>query len=159
MALNRRYVPDLKMMAAACEGNYIRLNKLLSNFKLGYEKTFLIKSDHIASDSDSFHQSRVTLKVVESFRYTSTIEVIQYGMSSTWIAPPSMIVRLYHDARSAEVTSYQNQKRIQGKYLYPNPQMRMPDEKIQLNRFLAEWLSHCLKYGHAEIELDFLPLR
>lgn len=149
MSLNRRYVPDLRKMAAACEGNYVRLNKLLPNFELGYEKTFSVKSDR--------HQGKVTLVVVESFPYTSTIRVEQENTSSQWLQSPSMLVRLYHDARSAEVTSYQNQKRIEGKYLYPNEHMRMPDEKAQLNQFLAEWLTHCLKHGHAEIELDFSP--
>ena len=149
MSLNRRYVPDLRKMAAACEGNYVRLNKLLPNFELGYEKTFSVKSDR--------HQGKVTLVVVESFPYTSTIRVEQENTSSQWLQSPSMLVRLYHDARSAEVTSYQNQKRIEGKYLYPNEHMRMPDEKAQLNQFLAEWLTHCLKHGHAERELDFSP--
>jgi uncharacterized protein YqiB (DUF1249 family) len=157
MALNRRYVPDLKKMAAACEGNYFRLNKLMPNFELGYETSFWISGD--SSSAAPLRQARIHLKVVESFPYTSTVEVVQKGLSQDWIHPPSMLVRLYHDARSAEVTCYQNQKGIHGKYEYPNPQMRMPDEKAQLNQFLAEWLTHCLKYGHAEVALDFLPVR
>ena len=157
MALNRRYVPDLKKMAAACEGNYIRLNKLMPDFELGYETSFFISGD--ASNKSPEYEARIHLKVIESFPYTSTIEVVQKGLCPDWIQPPCMIVRIYHDARSAEVTSYQNQKRIHGKYQYPNPQMRMPDEKAQLNQFLAEWLTHCLKFGHAEVALDFAPLR
>jgi uncharacterized protein YqiB (DUF1249 family) len=157
MALNRRYVPDLKKMAAACEGNYIRLNKLMPDFELGYEKSFFISGD--GANESLERQARIHLKVIESFAYTSTIEVVQKGLCPGWIQPPCMIVRIYHDARSAEVTSYQNEKRIQGKYQYPNPQMRMPDEKAQLNQFLAEWLTHCLKYGHSEVALDFAPLR
>lgn len=157
MALNRRYVPDLKKMAAACEGNYIRLHKLMPHFELGHETAFLIHGDSAIESPE--REVRILLRVIESFPYTSTIEVIQQGLCPEWIQPPSMVVRLYHDARSAEVTSYQNQKRIQGKYLYPNPQMRMPDEKAQLNQFLAEWLTHCLKHGHAEVALDFAPLR
>lgn len=157
MALNRRYVPDLKKMAAACEGNYIRLNKLMPNFEQGFERSFLISGDQ--GDEVSPRQAKIYLKVTESFPYTSTVEVVQKGLCPDWIQPPSMVVRLYHDARSAEVTGYQNQKRIQGKYEYPNPQMRLPDEKAQLNQFLAEWLTHCLKYGHAEVALDFLPVR
>jgi uncharacterized protein YqiB (DUF1249 family) len=157
MALNRRYVPDLKKMAAACEGNFIRLNKLMPDFELGYEKSFFISGDLPTESSE--YEARIHLKVIESFPYTSTIEVVQRGLCPDWIQPPCMLVRIYHDARSAEVTSYQNQKRIQGTYQYPNPQMRMPDEKAQLNQFLAEWLTHCLKYGHAEVALDFAPLR
>jgi uncharacterized protein YqiB (DUF1249 family) len=132
MALNRRYVPDLKKMAAACEGNYIRLNKLMPNFELGCEKSFFISGD--VANEGSEYQARIHLKVIESFPYTSTIEVLQKGLSPDWIQPPCMIVRLY-------------------------PQMRMPDEKAQLNQFLAEWLTHCLKYGHAEVALDFAPWR
>lgn len=167
MALNRRYVPDLKKMSAACEGNYIRLNKLLPDFQLGCEMSFLMGSvrdgrtlgNEISTPEAQANQARITLKVIESFPYTSTIELIQQGACSAWIQPPNMIVRVYHDARSAEVITYQNQKRIQGKYVYPNPQMRMPDEKAQLNQFLADWLTHCFKHGHAEIALDFAPLR
>lgn len=166
MALNRRYVPDLKKMSAACEGNYIRLKKLLPDFQLGCEKSFLMthSANHkggvnAAAGAKNNNEARITLRVTESFPYTSTIELIQEGVSPGWITPPSMIVRVYHDARSAEVTSYQNQKRIQGKYVYPNPQMRMPDEKAQLNQFLAEWLIHCFTFGHADIALDFAPLR
>jgi uncharacterized protein YqiB (DUF1249 family) len=157
MALNRRYVPDLKKMAASCEGNYIRLKKLMPNFELDGETSFLISGDQDGEASP--RQARIHLKVTESFPYTSTVEVTQKGLCPDWIQPPSMVVRLYHDARSAEVTSYQNQKRIEGKYEYPNPQMRMPDEKAQLNQFLAEWLTHCQRYGHAEVALDFLPVR
>lgn len=166
MALNRRYVPDLKKMSAACEGNYIRLKKLLPDFQLGYEKSFLMtpssnseEGANAAASTNRKNEARITLKVTESFPYTSTVELTQEGINPGWIKPPSMVVRVYHDARSAEVTSYQNQKRIQGKYVYPNPQMRMPDEKAQLNQFLAEWLIHCFTFGHADIALDFAPLR
>lgn len=153
MALKRRYVPDLQKMAAVCEGNFVRLLKLLPDFAEGAQQTFIIQAD----PSDHERQAKVTLTVVESFPYTSTIEVIQHGLCPAWIQPPKMLVRIYHDARSAEVTSYQNQKRVHGRYQYPNPEMRLPDEKAQLNLFLAEWLTHCLKYGHADIALDFTP--
>lgn len=156
MALKRRYVPDLQQMAAVCEGNFVRLNKLLPDFALGAEQTFIIQGD---GDEGSDRQASVTLRVVESFPYTSSIEVIQQGLCPAWIQPPKMLVRIYHDACSAEVISYQNQKRIHGRYQYPNPEMRLPDEKAQLNQFLAEWLTHCIRYGHAPLALDFSPLK
>lgn len=158
--LKRRYVPDLQQMAAVCEGNFVRLNKLLPDFALGAEQTFIIYGD---SDQDpqpgEERCASVTLRVVESFTYTSGIEVIQHGLCPAWIQPPKMLVRIYHDACSAEVISYQNQKRIHGRYQYPNPEMRLPDEKAQLNQFLAEWLTHCIRYGHANLALDFSPIR
>ena len=152
MALKRRYVPDLKQMAATCEGNYLRIIKLLSDNEEGATETFIIQGE-------GHHQAEVSLTVTESFRYTSTVEVRQQGLCPEWIQPPCMLVRLYHDARSAEVISYQNQKGIHGRYQYPNPKMRMPDEKSQLNQFLSEWLTYCLKHGYAAVAPDFAPDR
>ena len=60
---------------------------------------------------------------------------------------PELTVRLYHDARTAEVTAYQGQDRFRGLYAYPNDQGRQPDEKAQLNRFLGEYLALCLAEG------------
>jgi uncharacterized protein YqiB (DUF1249 family) len=85
------------------------------------------------------------------------LTVQQEGLSPEWVTPPSMSVRLYHDASMAEVMSYQNQHRFEGRYQYPNPQMRLPDEKIQLNKFLADWLDHCLQHGHVEQPFSFSP--
>ena len=64
-------------------------------------------------------------------------------------APPRLTVRLYHDARSAEVVEYQRARHFNAVYDYPNRDMRQPDEKAQVNRFLGEFLSVCLKHGVA----------
>jgi len=149
MKIKRPYVPDIKMLGQICEGNYVRLNKLLPEFAQDSEFKFWI-------EHDPSHKSYVRLKVTESFPYTSTILVSQEGLVSDWIRPPEMQVRLYHDARMAEVISYQKQHRIRGQYHYPNPEMRMPDEKIQLNSFLAEWLAHGLKHGRSNYQFDYL---
>ncbi|EMP84373.1 hypothetical protein VC116063_002770 [Vibrio cholerae O1 str. 116063] len=36
---------------------------------------------------------------------------------------------------------------MQARYDYPNENMVQPDEKAQLNRFLGDWLTFCLKHG------------
>ncbi|MCD8522425.1 MAG: DUF1249 domain-containing protein [Saccharospirillaceae bacterium] len=135
----QRYVPDLQEMAALCEANYLRLLKLLNGAEVGEMRAFRL--------SDDLHCALVRLCVDEDHRYTTMVSVTQEGLSPDWLQPLSMQVRLYHDASMAEVLSYQNQQRFDGRYSYPNPAMRMPDEKVQLNRFLAEWLGHCLQYG------------
>lgn len=140
MKPRKRYVPDLQEMAALCEANYLRLMRLLPGEE--DERTFILSSDG--------HRARVRLVVEEDHRYTTMVSVSQDGLSPDWLQPLAMEVRLYHDAGMAEVTGYQNQRRFDGRYAYPNPSMRLPDEKVQLNRFLAEWLDHCLKYGQAE---------
>jgi len=132
------------------ESNYLRFLKLLPDAEPGTERTFAITSS-------PEHRARVRVRVEEVHPYTTMLTVTQEGLSPEWVQPPSMQVRLYHDARMAEVLSYQNQHRFEGRYQYPNPQMRLPDEKVQLNRFLADWLDHCLRHGHVETPFSFTP--
>jgi uncharacterized protein YqiB (DUF1249 family) len=91
--------------------------------------------------------NKVEIRVIERSRYTSTISVIQHGVLSRWLPSPSMTVRIYHDARSAEVVCFERKRYFKAKYDYPNRQLFQRDEKSQLNRFLGEWLSHCLDQG------------
>ena len=64
-----------------------------------------------------------------------------------------MTIRLYHDARMAEVLSTQDIKQVKSRYDYPNNQMHQQDEKQQTNQFLNEWLHLCLRLGQVNIEL------
>ena len=139
----KRYVPDLQQLSSLAEKNYLRFLKLFPDMEAGAERVFVISSG-------SSHQARVVIRVEEVHPYTTMLQLVQQGLSPEWIQPPRMQVRLYHDANMAEVLSYQNQRRFEGRYQYPNPTMRLPDEKLQLNRFLADWLDHCLQYGHVD---------
>lgn len=140
MKRRKPYVPDLQEMAALCEGNYLRLLRLLPSGEA--ERTFVLSAKN--------QDARVRIVIDEDHRYTSILSVYQDGLSPAWLQPLALQVRMYHDAGMAEVTSWQNEKRFDGRYLYPNPAMRLPDEKVQLNRFLSEWLAHCLRYGRVD---------
>lgn len=158
----QRYVPDLQEMASVAESNYLRFLRLLPDADEGGERVFAITGktsfDAGANGDQSASQSaRVRIRIDEVQPYTTMLTVQQEGLSPEWVTPPSMSVRLYHDASMAEVMSYQNQHRFEGRYQYPNPQMRLPDEKIQLNKFLADWLDHCLQHGHVEQPFSFSP--
>ena len=83
----------------------------------------------------------------------------QTSLLHDFLKPPRMEIRIYHDVRMAEVISFANNHRFNGVYTYPNPQMRQPDEKHQINTFFADWLQHCLEHGEANIELNFHPKR
>ena len=104
---------------------------------------------------------RVVIEVVECSRYTTLLRFTQEAVGiAQQFAPPTMAVRLYHDARSAEVVEVRNENRFKEVYEYPNPKMRARDEKVQVNRFLGEYLSICLRYGLAEsVELAVDTLR
>lgn len=134
--MRKKYVPDLVKMAAVCEINYGRLSRLLRLESVEHEFYLDLASQHLA----------VRIKIVEERRYTTMLEIEQ-DSAHPWLGPQSMQVRLYHDARMAEVMGYQQQGQFAGRYTYPNSHMHQPDEKLQLNEFLAQWLENCLKYG------------
>jgi len=66
---------------------------------------------------------------------------------------PRMTIRLYHDARMAEVISSQDVRQVKPRYDYPNVQMHQQDEKQQINQFLNEWLHLCLHQGQVKVPL------
>lgn len=135
-----RYKVDLPLQMAECEANYVRLNKLISD-KAQEEFRFMI--------SQGGHQWLHQLRVLERSRYTTTLELGRnsVGVSSEWIAMPKLTLRMYHDARLAEVLAWEGHKRLRPRYEYPNQSMYQSDEKFQLNRFLGEWLELCLEHA------------
>ena len=98
----------------------------------------------------------VAIKILEAFKYTTTLEITQKPEFKKWMTNPSMLVRVYHDASTAEVVSYQGHRNLQPRYAQPNPLMYHADEKMQVNQFLGEWLTHCLNVGRSLEEPDLL---
>ena len=60
---------------------------------------------------------------------------------------PQLTMRLYHDAKMAEVISCDKVRCIRPRYEKLNHTMYQTDEKSQWNKFLSEWLEYCLEYG------------
>lgn len=82
-----------------------------------------------------------TAVLLEDHRYTSVVELAVVPTNNQYNTPElSMTVRMYHDARVAEVVDCAGHSGLQVEYGYPNPQMHQPDEKQQVNRLLGEWL-------------------
>lgn len=160
----KNYTIDLSEQMAVCDANYIRLLKLLGNPRSLNRR--VVAFPHLGHVSRR-EQISVCLEVMENFKYTSTIRISQQLVASkakdldalSHYNAPEMIVRVYHDAKTAEVTSYQNHKYFKAVYPVPNPSMYQCDEKEQLNLFLAEWLNLCINEGlsnPAELELERL---
>lgn len=131
----RGYRVDLAAGQAECAANYLRLSRLLPGFD----------ADHRVFGVGPY--SQMNIQVTERSPYTTTLDISQSMHPSTALAP-CLTVRVYHDAQLAEVVAFANRRRVQPAYEYPNPAMYQPDEKAQWNRFLSEWLSHCLHHGH-----------
>ncbi len=158
--MKKRYCPDLVSQAAECDANYIRLLKLMPD--LFDEDSALhggAAQDRIAPGAgcleigihaESEGNILVKIAVTERFKYTTCLSIHLNGDGySPWIRWPDIQVRVYHDLKTAEVCSFEQHRRFQSRYEYPNGGMFHPDEKAQLNRFLGELLSHCLANGHS----------
>lgn len=104
------------------------------------------------------HNQVLLLNVLEKTRYTTLIELgLQYAVANPWLSRQSLSVRIYHDARVAEVMGYQKHRHFTSHYDYPNPDMFHKNEKQQLNKFLGEWLDHCLR-NHCIFSENIEPL-
>lgn len=87
----------------------------------------------------------VVVEVLERHKYTTIIRLSQsLPLPAPLARGPVMTVRIYYDARVAEVLSYQMHRHFQPRYEYPNPEMRQRREKQRVNEFLGEWLRFCL---------------
>ena len=136
------YVTDLKTLQGECSANYLRLSRLLGELEAGERR-------EVALSGREQRFGTLHLEVLECAPYTTIVRVTQSGVLDAVIDPPCMRVHLYHDVRMAEVTDFQRQRHFHGRYRYPNARMHQPDEKLQLNRFLGEWLEHGMAHGHS----------
>lgn len=171
------YSIDLIKQMAECDANYIRLLKLVPQLRAHREKSFsayvepycvsenktlvnspeepekvlegLVTEFCIADLEDSNLKVTVEIKILEAFKYTTTLEIVQRPEFKKWMTNPSMLVRVYHDASTAEVISYQGHRNLKSKYSQPNSKMYHTDEKMQVNSFLGEWLTYCIKVGRS----------
>lgn len=181
-----RYHIDLIKQMAECDANYIRLLKLVPELGMYRAGEFDKLDDNSNAEYSSHqadlipeaepekriqglttrfniadldeYQGKVTMEIiiVEAFKYTCTLEIVQHPEFKQWMTNPSMLVRVYHDASTAEVVSYQGHRNLLPRYSQPNPNMYHPDEKMQVNQFLGEWLTHCLNVGRSAKVPDLL---
>lgn len=90
------------------------------------------------------------LRVVERCRYTSEL-ILTYQFrqnNGATVAEPNLRIRVYHDARQAEVMAA---------HLRHHPAFVIDSQGVigiplfarwRINRFLYKWLTYCLRQGH-----------
>lgn len=137
----------LRDLLAVAEVNYVLTMQLAPRLRAGDDLAIGVTGPSgLAAD--------VRFTVRERAPFTTLIEVAETRATDGWVVPMSATVRLYHDARVAEVIEYHRQRRLQARYPYPNPDMLQPDEKLQVNRLLGEWLAHCLRWGESRTAIS-----
>ena len=134
----RRYNIDLRAHLAECDGNYHRLQRLLPGALAAESAPVTVRFGS--------RTPAVLVHVLDRCRYTTVVALRQCALAPG-VTDTCIKVRLYHDARCAEVIEFQGQRQFEPRYEYPNPRMRQPDEKVQVNRFLRELLNLCLLHG------------
>lgn len=130
----------LRDLLAQAEENHVLLLRLMPAMREAAERRFVVVSP-------SGMTSEVTLTVRERGPFTTVLDIVESQATDGWVMPMCASVRLSHDARVAEVVAFRRQRRLQARYAYPNPDMLQPDEKLQVNRLLGEWVQHCLRWG------------
>ncbi|KPH62678.1 cytoplasmic protein [Pseudoalteromonas porphyrae] len=142
-AVKQRYIQNLPKYLTLCEHNYLRALKLLPSDR------------EVGSARDvQLGNNQFTIKVDGCAKYTMDISIRQLTGMLKGFNPLFLTVRLYHDAKVAEIVHHDYHQRIKPSYGYPNPQMHQKDEKYQLNAFLYDWLVACVESGRAVLNWD-----
>ena len=139
----QRYIQSLPKYMTLCEHNYVRLSKLLPKERSA-NSVRKVKLGH----------SEFAIIIDDSAKYTLDISIKQLTGMVKGVSPLYLTVRLYQDAKVAEIIHHDYHQRIKPSYGYPNPKMHQKDEKYQLNAFLYDWLVACVEHGRAVLNWD-----
>ncbi len=142
------FTVDIKGHHALCEMNFFRMEKLMPGYRSGishWAYQFSDKKDSIKLPL------MVELRIIDRAPYTTTVEITQENNKNTLndniLKSAKLVVRLYTDVKMAEIICWDKHRNWLPIYSYPNKQMYHPDEKLELNRFLGDWLAFCRKQG------------
>ena len=87
------------------------------------------------------------LEVLERFRYTTELTLTYHFLRDMGsVAEPDLRIRVYHDARLAEVLSA-HLRNWPIETCSTNPKAQLLS-RWHINRFLYKWLNFCLRQGH-----------
>ena len=90
------------------------------------------------------------LSVLEQEKYTTTLNLsYRFREKSPYPKQPDLLIRVYHDANTAEVLS----GLVHGQR-YVQRETRTLHVSWQSNRFLYKWLRYCLHRGHGFVSID-----
>lgn len=130
-------IERLSYFHSDCELNYARLLKLVGDSR---DESFVFQSGE---------QQEIELRIDVSAESKYSRMCCLHGKMEflPWAGTQKMFVRMYDDARMAEVISTDRKRVRLINYVYPNKDMYAPDEKNQLNHFLGRWLEHMLANG------------
>lgn len=119
-----------------CESNYQKLLKLIPDLP-GLQKTAI---------GFAPHHSTLYLELIDRAPHTMTVELshcFDHEHHQLW--EPAVKIRVYLDARVAEVLSDHVRCSVADVFKDPGLCGEIMNYKWRLNYFLQKWLDHCLK--------------
>jgi len=114
------------------EHNYLRLRKIVPDLEIA-DEMISVTPGHLD----------LYLSVTERCKYTTMLRLTYlFRQDGKSVCQPDMHIKIYHDARIAEV-----QDRLDRKHrrIYSGNTLQ---QKWKLNRFLYKWLGYCIFQGH-----------
>ena len=140
----RRQRLNLSQLHAECGPNYVRLLRLMpDDVQVG---------SSIRVDFADGPSSGMRLTVAEVTKYTYLLTIVADSSRPRWLPEIEIKVRIYHDARMAEVIEWCSDRTIPW-LLCEQSGMQAWDEKWQWNSFLSDLLAHGLKHGMSKIKV------
>ena len=121
------------------EENYVRFNQLVSGLPDAGRQSLSQRTN----DVDLY------LQILERYKYTTTV-LLTYRLQCEKgeVSTPDMKIRLYHDARQAEVMSCCCRDSRHYGWLERDSCHSVIEWRWRMNHFLFKWLNYCLKSGH-----------
>ncbi len=122
------------------EDNYIRFKQLVGELDTLEDETI----------SQRIGDVDLHLQVLERCKYTTTV-LLTYRFQSEEgeIRSPDLKIRLYQDARQAEVMSCCQHDKKRFQWLERASCQSNIQWRWRMNHFLFKWLNYCLKSGHS----------
>ena len=132
-----------------CETNYQKLFRLIPG---------LMSFDHYAVGYSGCKPA-LHLRIIERAPYTITLELshcFDDDKPNDFFLEPAVKIRLYLDARQAEVIRDHARSHVYSIFKDPGQSSEILDYKWSLNFFLQKWLDHCLQtdYRFETVAMD-----
>ena len=141
----RRQRHNLERLHSECELNYVRLLRLMPE-PPRLDQTIRVDFTHES-------KSGMQIRVEEITRYTHLLSIVADGTRPEWLPEIQIKVRIYHDAKMAEVVEWCSDRTIPWE-LAEKSSMQAPDEKWQWNMFLSDLLAHGLSHGMSKVKVS-----
>lgn len=130
---------DFVSLMTLYESNFVRLKRLIP----------ALRQLHGAHQSQVQGDCRLSLRIEEHAAYTTTFNLTYlFDTGAGEFADPDLQVRVYHDARLAEVLDCARQPRHRVLASLRTNLRGQINERWQRNIMLNKWLDYCVDCGH-----------